>query len=109
MGRALRDFARRDEIVVVAKAFHHVCNLPEGLSCAQILYSIDDSLARLGIEYVDILQIHRWDYNTQIEETPEALNEEEAKVGKARHSSTSSMPLHNLPRYWRYKNNTTVS
>ncbi|MFO6485213.1 aldo/keto reductase [Escherichia coli] len=48
---------------------------PEGLSRAQILRSIDDSLRRLGMDYVDILQIHRWDYNTPIEETLEALND----------------------------------
>ncbi|EAB3871603.1 aldo/keto reductase [Salmonella enterica] len=60
VGRALRDFARRDEVVVATKVFHRVGDLPEGLSRAQILRSIDDSLTRLGMEYVDILQIHRW-------------------------------------------------
>lgn len=70
VGRALRDFARRDEVVVATKVFHQVDDLAEGLSRAQILRSIDDSLTRLGMDYVDILQIHRWDYNTPIEETP---------------------------------------
>ncbi|EBF0276187.1 aldo/keto reductase [Salmonella enterica] len=90
VGRALRDFARRDEVVVATKVFHRVGDLPEGLSRAQILRSIDDSLARLGMEYVDILQIHRWDYNTPIEETLEALNDV-VKAGKARYIGASSM------------------
>lgn len=64
VGRALRDFARREDVVVATKVFHRVGDLPEGLSRAQILRSIDDSLRRLGMDYVDILQIHRWDYNT---------------------------------------------
>ncbi|BED51481.1 hypothetical protein VEE48_27150 [Escherichia coli] len=83
VGRALRDFARREDVVVATKVFHRVGDLPEGLSRAQILRSIDDSLRRLGMDYVDILQIHRWDYNTPIEETLEALND----VVKARESA----------------------
>lgn len=90
VGRALRDFARRDEVVVATKVFHQVDDLPEGLSRAQILRSIDDSLRRLGMDYVDILQIHRWDYNTPIEETLEALNDV-VKAGKARYIGASSM------------------
>lgn len=90
VGRALRDFARRDEVVVATKVFHQVGDLPEGLSRAQILRSIDDSLRRLGMEYVDLLQIHRWDYTTPIEETLEALNEV-VKAGKARYIGASSM------------------
>ncbi len=90
VGRALRDFARRDEVVVATKVFHRVGDLPEGLSRAQILRSIDDSLTRLGMEYVDILQIHRWDYTTPIEETLEALNDV-VKTGKARYIGASSM------------------
>ncbi len=90
VGRALRDFARRDEVVVATKVFHRVGDLPEGLSRAQILRSIDDSLTRLGMEYVDILQIHRWDYTTPIEETLEALNDV-VKAGKARYIGASSM------------------
>lgn len=82
VGRALRDFARREDVVVATKVFHRVGDLPEGLSRAQILRSIDDSLRRLGMDYVDILQIHRWDYNTPIEETLEALNDV-VKAGKA--------------------------
>ncbi|WP_313080868.1 aldo/keto reductase [Atlantibacter sp.] len=90
LGRALKDFARRDEVVVATKVFHQVGDLPEGLSRAQILRSIDDSLQRLGMEYVDLLQIHRWDYNTPIEETLDALNEV-VRSGKARYIGASSM------------------
>lgn len=102
VGRALRDFARRDEVVVATKVFHRVGDLPEGLSRAQILRSIDDSLTRLGMEYVDILQIHRWDYTTPIEETLEALNDV-VKAGKARYIGASSMHASQLPKRWRYK------
>jgi Predicted oxidoreductases (related to aryl-alcohol dehydrogenases) len=90
VGRALRDFARRDEVVVATKVYHQTGDLPQGLSRAQILRSIDDSLRRLGMEYVDLLQIHRWDYNTPIEETLEALNDV-VKAGKARYIGASSM------------------
>lgn len=90
VGRALRDFARRDEIVVATKVYHQVGDLAEGLSRAQILRSIDDSLRRLGMDYVDLLQIHRWDYNTPIEETLQALDEV-VKAGKVRYIGASSM------------------
>ncbi len=76
--------------MVATKVFHQVDDLAEGLSRAQILRSIDDSLRRLGMDYVDILQIHRWDYNTPIEETLEALNDV-VKAGKARYIGASSM------------------
>ncbi|MFJ2975439.1 aldo/keto reductase [Kluyvera sp. NPDC087067] len=90
VGRALRDFARRDDVVVATKVYHQVGSLEEGLSRAQILRSIDDSLTRLGMDYVDLLQIHRWDYRTPIEETLEALNDV-VKAGKARYIGASSM------------------
>lgn len=90
MGRALRDFARRDDIVVATKVYYPSGDLAEGLSRAQILRSIDDSLRRLNMDYVDLLQIHRWDYNTPIEETLEALNDV-VKAGKARYIGASSM------------------
>lgn len=90
VGRALRDFARRDEVVVATKVYHQVGDLEEGLSRSQILRSIDDSLRRLGMDYVDLLQIHRWDYRTPIEETLEALDEV-VKSGKARFIGASSM------------------
>lgn len=90
IGRALRDFARREEVVVATKVYYPSGTLTEGLSRAQILRSIDDSLTRLGMDYVDLLQIHRWDYNTPIEETLEALDEV-VKAGKARYIGASSM------------------
>ena len=90
VGRALRDFARRDEVVVATKVYHQTQGLSQGLSRTQILQSIDDSLRRLGMEYVDLLQIHRWDYDTPVEETLEALNDV-VKSGKARYIGASSM------------------
>ena len=90
LGRALREYARRDSVIVATKVYHQVGDLPQGLSRAQILRSIDDSLRRLGMEYVDLLQIHRWDYTTPIEETLEALNDV-VKAGKARYIGASSM------------------
>ncbi|HAF51205.1 MAG TPA: aldo/keto reductase [Leclercia adecarboxylata] len=90
VGQALRDFARREEVGVATKVYHQVGDLAEGLSRAQILRSIDDSLRRLNMEYVDLLQIHRWDYNTPIEETLEALNDV-VRAGKARYIGASSM------------------
>lgn len=90
VGRALRDFARREDVVVATKVYHQVGDLPEGLSRGQILRSIDDSLRRLNMDYVDLLQIHRWDYNTPIEETLEALNDV-VRAGKARYIGASSM------------------
>lgn len=90
VGRALREFARCDEVVVATKVYHQVGDLPEGLSRAQILRSIDDSLRRLNMDHVDLLQIHRWDYNTPIEETLEALNDV-VRAGKARYIGASSM------------------
>lgn len=102
VGRALRDFARREDVVVATKVFHRVGDLPEGLSRAQILRSIDDSLRRLGMDYVDILQIHRWDYNTPIEETLEALNDV-VKPGKRVISARHPCTLRSLLRHWNYK------
>lgn len=93
VGRALKDFAKRDEIVVATKVYNAVTGLKPGLSRASILQSIDDSLRRLGMEYVDLLQIHRWDYETPIEETLEVLNDV-VKAGKARFIGASSMHAH---------------
>lgn len=90
VGRALRDYARRDEIVVATKVYFPMSNLSGGLSRKNIRQSIDDSLSRLGMEYVDLLQIHRWDYETPLEETLEALHEV-VKAGKARYIGASSM------------------
>ncbi len=93
VGRALKDFARRDEVVVATKVFFPMSNLSQGLSRQNILQSIDDSLQRLDMEYVDLLQIHRWDYDTPLEETLEALDAV-VKSGKARYIGASSMHSH---------------
>lgn len=90
VGRALKDFAQRDQVVVATKVYFPLSNLSQGLSRQNILQSIDDSLTRLGMEYVDLLQIHRWDYDTPIEETLAALDEV-VKSGKARYIGASSM------------------
>ena len=90
VGRALRDYARRDQVVIATKAYFPLSNLERGLSRAKIMQSIDDSLRRLGTDYVDLLQIHRWDYETPLEETLEALHEV-VKAGKARYIGASSM------------------
>jgi len=90
VGRALKAYARRDEIVLATKVYFPMSNLSGGLSRANIMQSIDDSLTRLGTDYVDLLQIHRWDYNTPLEETLEALHDV-VKAGKARYIGASSM------------------
>lgn len=77
-------------MVVATKVYYPSGDLTEGLSRAQILRSIDASLKRLNMDYVDLLQIHRWDYNTPIEETLEALDDV-VKAGKARYIGASSM------------------
>lgn len=91
-GRALRDFARRDEVVVATKVYHIMSDDPNarGLSRKHIMDGIDASLRRLGMDYVDLYQIHRWDYETPIEETLEALNDV-VRAGKARYIGASSM------------------
>ena len=92
VGRALRDFARRDEVVLATKVFFPTGKAPNdrGLSRKHIMAAIDASLQRLGTEYVDLYQIHRWDYDTPIEETVEALHDV-VKSGKARYVGASSM------------------
>ncbi|BAN99670.1 NAD(P)H-dependent xylose reductase [Plautia stali symbiont] len=90
LGRALKDYAQRDQVVVATKVYFPLSNLSQGLSRTNILQSIDDSLTRLGMEYVDLLQIHRWDYVTPIEETLEALDQV-VRSGKARYIGASSM------------------
>jgi len=91
-GRALKDFAKRDEIVIATKANGKWGDGPnqKGLSRKALMQAIDDSLRRLGTEYVDLYQIHRWDYETPIEETLDALNDI-VKAGKARYIGASSM------------------
>jgi aryl-alcohol dehydrogenase (NADP+) len=91
-GRALRDFARRDEVVLATKVFNAMGPKPNqrGLSRKHIMDSIDQSLRRLGTDYVDLYQIHRYDHETPIEETLEALHDV-VKAGKARYIGASSM------------------
>jgi aryl-alcohol dehydrogenase-like predicted oxidoreductase len=92
VGRALKDFARRDEIVLATKVFNRMRPGPNGagLSRKAIFAEIDNSLRRFGTDYVDLYQIHRWDYGTPIEETLEALHDI-VKAGKARYIGASSM------------------
>ena len=91
-GRALRDFAKRDEVVIATKVYFPSRKAPNigGLSRKAIFTEIDNSLRRLGTDYVDLYQIHRWDYKTPIEETLEALHDV-VKAGKARYIGASSM------------------
>ena len=92
VGRALRDFARREEVVLATKVFYPMREGPNarGLSRKSILTEIDASLRRLGTDYVDLYQIHRWDKQTPIEETLAALHDV-IKAGKARYIGASSM------------------
>jgi aryl-alcohol dehydrogenase-like predicted oxidoreductase len=92
LGRALHDFAVRDQVVIATKVHGVMGSGPNesGLSRKHILHSIDASLKRLGTDYIDIYQIHRWDYQTPIEETLEALNDV-VRMGKARYIGASSM------------------
>src|SRR4051812_12298207 len=92
VGRALKEFANRDEIALATKVHFRMHQGPNGagLSRKAILSEIDKSLKRLGTDYVDLYQIHRWDYNTPIEETMEALHDV-VKAGKARYIGASAM------------------
>lgn len=92
VGKAVRDFAKRDELVLATKVFFRWSKGPNagGLSRKAILTAIDASLKRLGVDYVDLYQIHRWDYATPIEETIEALHDI-VRAGKVRYIGASSM------------------
>jgi aryl-alcohol dehydrogenase-like predicted oxidoreductase len=92
LGRALRDFTRRDQTVIATKVGLPMGDGPNerGLSRVRIFQSIEASLKRLGTDYVDLYQIHRWDAETPIEETLEALHDV-VKSGKARYMGASSM------------------
>ncbi|GIV99984.1 aldo/keto reductase [Roseiflexus sp.] len=92
LGRALKDFAARDEVVIATKVRGRMHEGPngEGLSRKAILSEIDKSLKRLGVDYVDLYIIHRWDYTTLIVETMEALHDV-VKAGKARYIGASAM------------------
>ena len=93
LGRALKDFGpSRDKLVIATKVFFPLGDDPnqKGLSRKHIMHAIDDSLRRLGTDYVDLYQIHRFDYETPIEETLVALHDV-VKSGKARYIGASSM------------------
>lgn len=92
LGRALKELARREEVVVATKVFYPVTGHPNGrgLSRKHIMAAIDGSLKRLGMDYVDLYQIHRYDDHTPIEETLEALHDV-VKAGKALYLGASSM------------------
>ncbi|EKS28820.1 aldo/keto reductase [Afipia felis] len=92
VGRAVKDFARRDEVVIATKLCLRMRDEPNGagLSRKAVFTEIDNSLRRLGTDYVDLYQIHRWDYDTPIEETLEALNDL-VRMGKVRYIGASSM------------------
>ncbi|GBQ93579.1 oxidoreductase [Gluconacetobacter liquefaciens] len=97
VGKLLKEYTRRDEVVIATKVFFPERMLEgnaapnrKGLSRKAIMTEIDASLTRLGTDYVDLYQIHRWDYGTPIEETMEALHDI-VKAGKARYIGASSM------------------
>jgi 1-deoxyxylulose-5-phosphate synthase len=92
LGRAIRDFASRDDVVIATKVYFPMSDAPNdrGLSRMHVLQAIDASLKRLGTDYIDLYQIHRWDYGTPIEETLEVLNDI-VRAGKVRYIGASSM------------------
>lgn len=91
-GRALKDFAKREEVVIATKVYFPYNDKPNqgGLSRVHIVQAVEDSLRRLDTDYIDLYQIHRWDYDTPIEETLEALHDL-VKSGKVRYIGASSM------------------
>ncbi len=91
-GRALRDFSRREELVIASKVYFPMGDGPNqgGLSRLHIIRAVEDSLRRLGTDYIDLYQIHRWDYETPIEETLQALHDL-VRSGKVRYIGASSM------------------
>jgi 1-deoxyxylulose-5-phosphate synthase len=92
LGRALRDHAKREDVVIATKVYLQMRETPngKGLSRKEILHELDGSLKRLGTDFIDLYQIHRWDYETPIEETLEALNDA-VRSGKVRYLGASSM------------------
>jgi aryl-alcohol dehydrogenase-like predicted oxidoreductase len=92
LGRALKDFAKRDEVVIATKVYFPTGSAPNsrGLSRKHVFDAIDASLRRLGVDHVDLYQIHRWDAETPIEETLEALHDL-VRAGKVRYLGASSM------------------
>ena len=91
-GRALKDFAKRDEVVIATKVFFNYNDLPNqgGLSRKHIMQGVERSLKNLGTDFIDLYQIHRWDYSTPIDETMEALHDL-VRSGKVRYIGASSM------------------
>jgi 1-deoxyxylulose-5-phosphate synthase len=91
-GRLLKEFTHRDDVVIASKVFFPLAEGPNrrGLSRKHIFASVTDSLRRLDVDYIDLYQIHRWDYHTPIEETMEALHDV-VKVGYVRYLGASSM------------------
>ncbi len=98
-GRALKDFASRDQVVIATKVFFPMTDRPNdgGLSCKHIMEAVENSLRRLGTDYIDLYQIHRWDYNTPIDETLEALHDL-VRSGKVRYIGASSMYAYQFTR-----------
>lgn len=98
-GRALKALTRREQVVIATKAFYPIDNGPNdrGLSRKHLLDAIDGSLRRLGVDYVDLYQLHRWDYSTPIDETLRALDDI-VRAGKARYIGASSMFVHQFAR-----------
>ena len=92
LGRAVKDFASRERVVIATKVYYPMSDDPNdrGLSRKHLMSSIDGSLKRLGTDYVDLYQIHRWDAQTPIEETLRALDDI-VRAGKARYIGASSM------------------
>jgi aryl-alcohol dehydrogenase (NADP+) len=99
VGRALKDFAaKREDYVLATKVFFPVDGRHGGLSRKHIMHAIDDSLTRLGMDHVDLYQIHRFDNQTPIEESIEALHDV-VKAGKARYIGASSMHAWQFAKY----------
>jgi aryl-alcohol dehydrogenase-like predicted oxidoreductase len=99
VGRALKDFAdKRESYVLATKVFFPVDGRHGGLSRKHIMHAIEDSLRRLGTDYVDLYQIHRFDHHTPVEETIEALHDV-VKAGKARYIGASSMHAWQFAKY----------
>lgn len=92
LGRALKDYAKREEVVIATKVFNRMHDGPngQGLSRKHIMHEVDASLKRLGTDYIDLLYIHRWDYETPIEETMRALHDLVVS-GKVHYLGASSM------------------
>src|SRR6266542_2084792 len=92
LGRALKEFTRRDKVVLATKVYYPMSDDPNdrGLSRKHVMAAVDASLKRLGTDYIDLYQIHRWDDDTPIEETLRALDNI-VHAGKARYIGASSM------------------